>query len=82
MSLVFVPFVVVFFLFIPLGLMVWALVDLVQRPKADWDAAGQDRLVWALIVMFVGLIGPILYLTIGRKKFAGTSTPGLAGIVS
>ncbi len=79
MSVIAVPFLLV--LFVPI-LMVWALVDLVQRPKAEWDAAGQDRLVWALIVVFVGFVGPILYLTIGRKKFADTAMPGFGGIVS
>ena len=58
-----------------------SIPDLVQRPKADWDATGQDRLVWALIIVLVGLIGPILYLTVGRKK-ADPVTAGLASIVS
>lgn len=78
-AIVAIPFVL-FVLAVPM-LMVWALVDLVQRPKSDWDAAGQDRLVWALIVVFVGLVGPLLYLTVGRKKFDNTPS-GYAGIVS
>ncbi len=64
------------------ALMIWALVDLVRRPTSEWDASGQDRLVWALIVVFVGLIGPILYLTVGRRKFDDLANLGFGGIVS
>lgn len=57
-------------------LTLWALIDLLRRPEQQWKQAGQDRLVWALIVVFVGLIGPILYLTIGRSKLDGVTTSG------
>ncbi|WP_339697881.1 PLD nuclease N-terminal domain-containing protein [uncultured Roseivirga sp.] len=29
---------------------------------------GNDKLVWVLVVIFVPILGPILYLTMGRKK--------------
>ena len=48
------------------GLLVMALADLVKRPAYVWDAAGHNQLVWALVVIFVGFIGPILYLLIAR----------------
>ncbi len=54
-----------------LVLLIWALVDLLQRPQDQWVASGQDRLVWALVVIFVGLIGPLLYLLIARPKLEG-----------
>lgn len=59
--------VIVFFIAIP-ALMIWALIDLLQRPAQQWTDSGQDRLVWTLVVVLVGFVGPILYLTIGRSK--------------
>lgn len=47
-------------------LLVLALIDLVKRPSETWTASGQNQLVWALIVVFVGFIGPLLYLLIAR----------------
>lgn len=48
------------------GLLVLAIVDLVKRPATHWDEAGHNQLVWALVVIFVGFIGPVLYLLVAR----------------
>lgn len=63
-------FETIFFVFIlfPFLLMVIALVDLLRRPVEAWEAAREDRLIWLLVVIFVGLVGPVLYLTIARSK--------------
>lgn len=45
---------------------VYALFDLLRRPEDEWRAAGQDRLLWALVVIFLSLIGAVLYLVIAR----------------
>jgi hypothetical protein len=49
-----------------LGLLVLALVDLVKRPAEVWEESGHNQLVWALVVIFVGFIGPVLYLVVAR----------------
>jgi hypothetical protein len=49
-----------------LGLLVLALVDLVKRPVDVWEESGQNQLVWALVVIFVGFVGPVLYLLVAR----------------
>jgi hypothetical protein len=46
-----------------LGLMIFALVDLVRREKTKGP-----KWLWALIIVFVNLIGPILYFIIGREE--------------
>lgn len=56
-----------------LVLLIVALVDLVKRKPEEWAAAGQNQLVWALIVIFLGLIGPVLYLAIARPALDGAS---------
>ena len=49
---------------IELGLLLVALRDLL-RPERK--VKGDSKLVWGLIICFVSLIGPILYLTVGRE---------------
>jgi hypothetical protein len=49
---------------IQLGLMLVALLDL---EKAERTVRGDSKLVWAVIIVFVNLVGPILYFVVGRK---------------
>lgn len=49
-------------------MLVMALVDLVRRPADVWTESGQNQLVWALIVIFVAFLGPLLYLLIARPE--------------
>jgi len=50
---------------IELGLVVFSLVDLF-RPERR--VVGDNKLVWLLIIVLVGTIGPIVYLLAGRKQ--------------
>lgn len=47
-----------------LALLVIALVDIVRR---DYVTGG-NKAVWVLIVVFINLIGPIVYFIFGRKE--------------
>lgn len=51
-----------------LAIFVWALWDLLQRTSEVWVASGQDRLVWVIVVIFVPLIGPALYLGTAKPR--------------
>ena len=51
-------------LILQLVLLVAALYDL-TRP--DRRVRGESKVMWALIVIFVTTIGPILYFLIGRE---------------
>lgn len=57
------PFIVPIII-VELALMVIALVDLLRR---DYVAGG-NKLIWALVIIFINLIGPIVYLIFGRKE--------------
>ena len=57
--------------------LVVALVDLARRPAEQWAASGHSQLVWALIVIFVGFIGPVLYLLIARPALDAATRQGL-----
>jgi hypothetical protein len=50
---------------IELGLVVFSLVDLF---KPERRVIGDNKLVWALIIVLIGTIGPIVYLLAGRKQ--------------
>lgn len=44
-------------------LLVVALVDLIKQPKTRGP-----KWMWALIILFVNMIGPIVYLVVGRER--------------
>jgi hypothetical protein len=48
---------------IELGLMVVALIDLLRRERTRGP-----KVVWLLVILFVSLIGPIVYLIFGREE--------------
>ena len=50
---------------IELGLVVFSLIDLF-RPERR--VLGDNKLIWALVIVLVGTIGPIVYLLAGRKQ--------------
>ncbi len=52
-------------LVIQLGLIVFALRDLLQPERR---VRGDNKLVWGLIIVFINLIGPILYFVAGREE--------------
>ena len=62
-----------FGMLVTFGLLVLALVDLVKRPAHAWEESGHNQLVWALVVIFVGVIGPVLYLVIARPALEAAS---------
>ena len=49
---------------IQLGLIIAALYDL---EKDERRVRGGSKLVWVLIIVFVNVIGPIVYFTAGRE---------------
>jgi hypothetical protein len=53
-------------LILQLILVIVCIMDLVKRDVAT--IRGESKILWVLIILFINTIGPILYLTIGRKK--------------
>ena len=50
---------------IQLGLMIAALVDLERDER---HVRGNSKVAWALIIVFVNIIGPIVYFVVGREE--------------
>ena len=50
---------------IEIGLILYALRDLL-RPERT--VRGDSKLMWGLLICLISLVGPILYLTVGRSE--------------
>lgn len=50
---------------IQLGLMVAALFDLERDERR---VRGGSKLVWAVVIVFVNVLGPIIYFVAGREE--------------
>lgn len=57
-------------------LFIWALIDCLRYPDQAWDAVGQQKIVWILVVVLVGCIGPLLYFFIPRPKLKAWKESG------
>jgi len=59
---------------IQLAMMILAVVDLLRDDRA---VRGGSKAVWAVIIVFVNLVGPILYFIVGREE--GPAEPKAPG---
>ena len=50
---------------IELVLIVVALRDLLKPERL---VRGDSKLMWGILIVFIGLLGPLLYLTVGRRE--------------
>lgn len=49
---------------IQLGLLVFALLDLVKRKRVK----GGNKWLWGILIVVISFIGPILYFVLGREE--------------
>lgn len=56
------PLLIPLFL-VQLGLMIAGIIDLVKREKTKGP-----KWMWVIIVVFVNIIGPIIYFVVGREE--------------
>ncbi|MDP2183284.1 MAG: PLD nuclease N-terminal domain-containing protein [Actinomycetota bacterium] len=54
-----------------IALELYAVIDIVRRPA---DQIAGTKVMWILIVVFVNLIGAIVYLLVGRKPATVTQS--------
>ena len=50
---------------VELGLIIFALRDLL-RPERH--VRGNSKLLWGIVIVFISLLGPIIYLAAGREE--------------
>jgi hypothetical protein len=53
-----------FFIGIPTILWLWALIDLLTSEFTS----STNKLIWVVVILFLPVLGGILYLLIGRKQ--------------
>jgi ABC-2 type transport system ATP-binding protein len=58
------------FIGLELGLFLYALYDLFQE---DRRVRGDSKIVWALVIAFIQVLGPLLYFFIGRDESRGSA---------
>lgn len=51
-------------LILQLILLVTAIIHLVKNDRLKQN----DKIIWALVIIFINIIGPIIYLIFGRKE--------------
>ena len=54
-----------------------ALVDLARRPSDQ--VVGSNKWLWLAVILFVSILGAILYLAIARRPAAAAEGPTTAG---
>ena len=57
---------------IELGLLVLAVVDLLPQER---QVRGGNKALWALVIVFINIVGPLLYFFVGRDENAGGEQP-------
>ncbi len=67
---------VLLFAVIPIALLALAIVDLARRPDWQWTATDQSQMVWAMLILLVGCVGPALYLVMARPKLQAAAQSG------
>jgi hypothetical protein len=63
---------------VELALFIWALVDLVRRPRTSL----LPRWAWLIVIILFELLGSILYLALGRGESQVATSPPAGGIGS
>jgi hypothetical protein len=58
----YIPFLIPIVL-IELGLMIFALTDLIRRERTKGP-----KWMWAILIVVVQIIGPVVYLVAGREE--------------
>ncbi len=51
-------------IFLEIGLMIYSINHILKHDKYRFG----NRTIWLLIVIFIQIIGPIIYLTVGKEE--------------
>jgi hypothetical protein len=64
-----------------LVMLIVALVDIVKRPDWQWKLAGQEKVLWILLVILVNVLAipALIYWFVIRKKLIAVEQAGASG---
>ncbi len=66
-----------------LGITIWGVVDALQRPDAAWQAAGQNKTTWVVLMIVLaflcglGWVVALVYLLSIRPKLIAAQSGGM-----
>ncbi len=43
---------------------IWMLIDCLMNPRIN----GTEKIVWVLVILFLHILGAIIYFAVGRQK--------------
>ncbi|HEY4785661.1 MAG TPA: PLDc N-terminal domain-containing protein [Bacteroidales bacterium] len=66
MELISPDFGLIFWMILSLLLLILPMIALIDLLRSRFE--GNDKLVWTIVIIFVVVIGSILYFVIGRKQ--------------
>lgn len=55
-----------------LAVFIWALVVILSTPSETWEAAGLNQWMWLGVVVFLPLIGSVLFVALARQRLLAT----------
>lgn len=58
---------------IGLAIAIYCIVDITKQPDAAWQAAGQNKVLWIVLVLLLGVIGSAIYWFAIRPKVVGVA---------
>jgi hypothetical protein len=65
---------ILIFLLFTMVLPIWGIIDAAVRPDAVWAAAGQNKIVWVLVQIFLWTLGAVIYFAAIRPKLVAATT--------
>ncbi len=60
-------FILFVIIIIPLAALIYSLIELAN----DSSQSGATKAIWVLVILAVPIIGPVVYLIIGKNKGSG-----------
>jgi Phospholipase_D-nuclease N-terminal len=64
------------------ALWLWSLVDALRTNGQTWNAAGQNKLVWVVVIILLTLLGSVLYVAVAKRALKKVSIPLASAEVS
>ena len=48
--------------------LVWSLSVILTTPRDTWAASGMSQLMWLAVVVFMPILGSLLFAAVGRRR--------------
>ena len=58
-----------------MALLVWALYVLLTTPQQTWESSGMSQIMWLAVVIFMPLIGSVLFAAVGHRRLKSPTAP-------